>query len=579
MSLATVFNNLSVKLKIGLGYAVIMTIMAIVGVASFFQLVAIGDDMEKYSHRVKIVDSSNEVERSFVEYRRLVAQSLKEEDVKAVAKLAEKRVRKAIEKTEGKVNNQDKLALLNDLKDKFVKYSKLAAEAQNLVKAEHDIEEKVLDKDSRILHYDLEKLLKLSTKNGDTNTAILANEALKELLQAEIFANITLGRHDQNARAKADEKLAIFEGLIAKLDRSISDPEGRAAIDEIKVLEAEYRQGFEKAMGMNQKVWDITHDDMYQLANIISKDADEIRQRAIAEELKYKNHAMSLVQSTEWLIAISVLVGAILGGVLATFIGNTIANPIKTIADVLQELARGNASVEVPYVDREDEVGANARSANIFKENIQKMTDLEKDRAEAAARVAEKRKQEMSKLASDFQAAVGGIVQSVSSASGQLESAAGKMAQGAESTQQLSSLAASASDQTSTNVQSVAAASEEMAATVSEISRQVQQSTNIADSAVTQAARTNERVQELSQSAERIGNVIELINTIAGQTNLLALNATIEAARAGDAGKGFAVVAEEVKALAEQTSNATNEIASQIAAMQTATGDAVGAIQ
>ncbi|MFN5685812.1 methyl-accepting chemotaxis protein, partial [Bradyrhizobium sp.] len=136
-----------------------------------------------------------------------------------------------------------------------------------------------------------------------------------------------------------------------------------------------------------------------------------------------------------------------------------------------------------------------------------------------------------------------------------------------------------ASEQASTNVQSVASATEEMASSVTEISRQVQQSARMANEAVSQARTTTGRVGELSKAAARIGDVVELINTIAGQTNLLALNATIEAARAGDAGRGFAVVATEVKALAEQTAKATGDIGQQIAGIQAATQESVGAIR
>jgi methyl-accepting chemotaxis protein len=118
-----------------------------------------------------------------------------------------------------------------------------------------------------------------------------------------------------------------------------------------------------------------------------------------------------------------------------------------------------------------------------------------------------------------------------------------------------------------------------MTSSINEISRQVQESSRVAHEAVGQAQKTNDRVSELSKAASRIGDVVELINTIAGQTNLLALNATIEAARAGEAGRGFAVVAAEVKALAEQTANATGEISLQISGIQAATQDSVGAIK
>ncbi|MCZ7661012.1 MAG: methyl-accepting chemotaxis protein [Xanthobacteraceae bacterium] len=184
----------------------------------------------------------------------------------------------------------------------------------------------------------------------------------------------------------------------------------------------------------------------------------------------------------------------------------------------------------------------------------------------------------MNRLADEFQTTVGQIVETVSLASSELEATASSLAQTADSTQHLSSAVAAASEEASANVQSVASASEEMTSSVHEISRQVQESARIAGDAVQQARRTDGRIHELSQAAGRIGDVVKLIAAIADQTNLLALNATIEAARAGEAGKGFAVVASEVKALAAQTSKATEDIRSHIAGMQSATQETVTAI-
>jgi methyl-accepting chemotaxis protein len=277
-------------------------------------------------------------------------------------------------------------------------------------------------------------------------------------------------------------------------------------------------------------------------------------------------------------LGIGLFVIAMLGGA-AVFGAISIGRPIRRIGEVLIQLADGNKNIDVPYTVRGDEIGDNARAAEAFKEKLVRIDLMEVKQKQEERHVAEQRKAEMQKLAHEFQAAIGAIVDTVSSASTELEAAAGTLTQTAETTEHLSTTVAAASEKASANVNSVAAASEELASSVNEIARRVQESSKIASEAVKQAEKTNARITELSQAGGRIGDVIKLITGIAEQTNLLALNATIEAARAGDAGKGFAVVAHEVKALAGQTAKATDEISAQIADMQAATADSVSAIK
>jgi len=258
----------------------------------------------------------------------------------------------------------------------------------------------------------------------------------------------------------------------------------------------------------------------------------------------------------------------------------TIARPMRALSVSMEELAGGNFAVVLPGLGRKDELGDVAGAVEKFK-----VVSEQKARDEAEAKIrqdkilAEQRKADMIKLADSFEAAVGEIVDTVSSASTELEASATTLTSTAERSQELATTVAAASEEASTNVQSVASATEELTSSVTEISRQVQESARMASEAVGQARTTNERVSELSKAAARIGDVVELINTIAGQTNLLALNATIEAARAGEAGRGFAVVASEVKALAEQTAKATGEISQQISGIQGATNESVTAIK
>jgi methyl-accepting chemotaxis protein len=292
---------------------------------------------------------------------------------------------------------------------------------------------------------------------------------------------------------------------------------------------------------------------------------------------------MTEIDATFWgmvrtaALVISVLLLLSIG--IAWTVARSVVKPLSRLKMRMAALSTGELDSPVVDVDRRDEIGEMARTVEVFKGAMIETDRLRAEQTELEQRQLQQRKIDMHRLADDFEGAVGEIIETVSSASSELESSALTLTATAERAEDLTTKVAAASEEASTNVQSVASATEELTASVNEISHQVQESARMANDAVTQARKTNGRIGELSKAAARIGDVVELINTIAGQTNLLALNATIEAARAGEAGRGFAVVASEVKALAEQTAKATGEIGQQITGIQAATQESVNDIR
>jgi methyl-accepting chemotaxis protein len=331
--------------------------------------------------------------------------------------------------------------------------------------------------------------------------------------------------------------------------------------------------------------WNASVENIRPLLSLIAIDtqqmlpvADQILAAAGRGEAAATTALIASQQHTRAIMTGVGIAVMLLGLALSWLIGRSVTRPLNGLSAAMEQLARGDTSVAIPAVDAKDEIGAMARTVIVFRDNALEREHLAATQ-EHTVRMREQRSEAIGATIVQFERSVDRALSKLRGASQRLETSASALTGAADSVSAEARAAEERVAAASHNVASAAGSAEELAGSIGEIALQAEKSTEVASRVVTEARRTGSTMTGLATAATRIGEVIGLIQAIAGQTNLLALNATIEAARAGEAGRGFAVVASEVKSLAGQTARATEEIASQIGAIQDAAADAAGAIE
>ncbi|MDZ5648169.1 methyl-accepting chemotaxis protein [Nitrospirillum sp. BR 11828] len=381
---------------------------------------------------------------------------------------------------------------------------------------------------------------------------------------------------------------AVFEAAFTEMKSLTSDNAAQQArLDDLRRFEQTWRRDVaEKEIALMAKPETVEQARKLEASGAGKASMDAIRAK-VAEIDKVERDLMAqraVLQTGALNTATTVALGSsglsiLLAVVMAMGLTRAVATPVVTMTAVMKRLANGDTTVDIPARERQDEIGGMAQAVGVFKDNMIEAERLRSEQEALKQRAEKERRQAMLDLASAFENRVGGIVNGVTAQATELLATAQTLNSSSDNVARQAGTVAAASMQATQNVQTVAAATEELSASIQEITAQVSRTTQMISNAVTEADRTNAEVQGLMQSALRIGEVVTLINDIASRTNLLALNATIEAARAGDAGKGFAIVASEVKSLATQTAQATDEIRAQIAGMQAATETSAKSIQ
>ncbi|WP_439360452.1 methyl-accepting chemotaxis protein [Bradyrhizobium sp. DASA03007] len=409
------------------------------------------------------------------------------------------------------------------------------------------------------------------------NAVHTVEQRLAELNQARLtILMLMMRRHEKDFILRGDDRYgdqladreAEFETTLAQ---SNLPPEAKSQI--LELIRA-YKSSFVSFLVTNETLRDQV-EDLGQIYGRIRPALDQIMAAADGHSKAAQMRAEEIRRNVIWVIGFA----TVLVGLLALLFGRRIATTVVSMTTAMRQLGDGQFDVSLPGLGRKDELGEMAEAVEMFK-----LKACEKARAELDAKAkqdhvaAEQRRADVARLAGEFEAAVGKIIDSVSSASSELEASARGLTCTADHSRQLSVEVVSSSEEASSNVQNVAAATGEMAEAMASICRRVEEAANIARQAVCKVELSDQRMASLTAAAERIGSVVEVIAAVARQINLLALNAAIEAARAGDLGKGFAVVAQEVKSLAAQAAHATVEIGDHIGRIQTATAESVGAV-
>ncbi|MBV8839716.1 MAG: HAMP domain-containing protein [Alphaproteobacteria bacterium] len=433
-----------------------------------------------------------------------------------------------------------------------------------------------------------EDKLGLSEFEGIQGTLRDSGNAIEQTVNNELSAlpdsglNLPLmlmRRYEMAYRLKRDESVnSDFKTELEKFQKAIGgivvdDTTKKKLADQVNAYTQAFADWTESSNNISRSIAILSAETRQMLPA-----ADQILASA-TDKAEAAAGSVAVSQERTKLLIIAIGVGVVgIGLFLNWLIGRGITNPMHRLTHAMEQLATGDTSVDIPSTDARDEIGAMARTVIVFRDNALEREQLAVTQ-QKSVRERERRAETIAEMITRFENTVDQALEKVRGAATRLETASSALNGAADQVSRESSNAEQRVGAASMNVASAATSAEQLASSIGEIAKQAATSTEVASRAVTEAQRTVETMSQLAGAASRIGEVIGLIQAIAGQTNLLALNATIEAARAGEAGRGFAVVASEVKSLAGQTAKATEEVATQIGAIQHAAGDATQAIE
>ncbi len=572
--------KLRIGAKIWAGFAVVLTLLVVTSGVGYVSLNGADQSFSTYRGLARVTNAIGRVQANML----MTRMNVKDFIIRGTAEEAdevrhfEELTSELIEDALHLVVEAEHIALLEEIKADLAHYTEQFELVVGRQEQRNEIVNGQLNQIGPQIERKLTEIMESAFQADDAEAAVYAGRVLRNLLLGRLYVMRFLVDNDSASYERVIQEFGALEENAHILLESLQNPQRRMLAAEVEDLVSQYGAAFDEVYDVINERNAIIVGQLDVIGPQIATEIEEFKLAIKAEQDTLGPQATAAIRNAVITMLIVAGIALAIGAVAAFVIGRGISLPVVSMTAAMRRIADGDTAAEVPARNQRDEIGEMAAAVQVFKDNAIRIERMRLEQEEAEKKAEEERHAVMHRLAGEFEAKVGHVVQGVSSSATELQATAESMSAISEETSGQSTTVASASEQAKANVENVASAAHELGSSIAEISQQVQRQADMAEQAADAAETSNGQVQNLAQRADSIGEVIGLITNIAEQTNMLALNATIEAARAGDAGKGFAVVASEVKSLANQTAKATEEIAGQIKAIQDQTGSTVDAI-
>ncbi|MEM8836550.1 MAG: methyl-accepting chemotaxis protein [Pseudomonadota bacterium] len=571
---------LSLKKMIGIGFGLILMLMAVLAVMSFRGTTILGETFTEYRQAARESLLLNEAKNDLLSARLGVMQYRITNDDVFAQRVADRMTNLLALNDEiaAFMLDQGKVSQITSQEGRLLDYKTGFADVVEIQNRRNEVVP-IMNGVGRDARATMTRIIDSAYKDGDIEAAYYGGNVQQHLMLSRYYGEKFLLENRPEDRDRTYAELETVRETMGTLDVNLQNPERRQLAAQFNEKVSAFTTHFDEVVQLIETRNAILSDRLDAIGPDLAAGYENVLNTVVDTQNTLGPQASAQVSGTVRTTIMLALGALALGVVIAFLMGRKLSGLIAAVAARMNELASGNLDIEIAGDNRKDELGEMARALLVFQENGREKERLQAEQERTAADAETEKRRVMNAMADKFEADVNGVVTAVSSAAQQLVGLANTLTASANRAGDRSTAVASVSEEASTNVGTVAAASEEMSNSIAEVSQQVGQAADMTNTAAESTDHSAQMVGKLASSAQTISEVISIISDIAEQTNLLALNATIEAARAGEGGKGFAVVASEVKNLANQTAKATEEISAQISEMQGDTDGVVNAIE